>query len=394
VSNGTGGKAAQGLGLAAAKPVLPFTPVSPYPWTGAPDPALQKALAAAAGDQANISRLGTKAHVPFSMIALATDGKHRYAGVSGTDMDFSGSLLKVAVMYAAFELRAAANRLIAALGIPYKPGQPQALPPAVPDAFNAPINDTADVRVRGKPGGQKFPKYDTILRFTGIGAPVGPVEFTDAFQTNLTGMIVHSGDAEAGACIRALGYAYLNAVLKTAGFFTPGARKGKEEGIWIAGDYESAPQVRIAALNDGSGALVMTTEAMCRLVAMIETGELVNDSALHGQSNLDMQDLLLSAAKGPDTPFISKVSSPLPFSIAKNKLGWAHLGRGEKGPAIASEASVLVWNATDPATAKKLADHKLTGTLVICWQNVNNDEVTEFDPIADIVTQTYRAILS
>jgi hypothetical protein len=389
MGNGTGGKVAQGLGLATAKPVLPFPVVSPYPWTGAPDPVLQQALAAAAGDTANTSRLGRKPHVPFSMIALATDGKHRYAGVYGTEMDFSGSLLKVGVMYAAYELRAAANRLAAAQAI-----RSQAdLTTALPTTFDKPVNDTADMRLRGKPRGQKSPMYNTILRFTGNPAPLGPVEFTDAFGTSVNDMIVISGDHQAGECIRALGYAYLNAVLKAAGFFTPGARKGKEQGIWIAGDYESSPQVRIAARNDTDGALVMTTEAMCRLVAMIETGELVNDSALHGESNLDMNDLLLSAAHGPDTPFISQVSSTSPFSIEKNKLGWAHLGRKETGPAVASEASVLAWDASEASTAKKLADHKLTGKLVICWQNVNNDEVTHFDGIADIVIQAYQALL-
>jgi len=327
--------------------------------------------------------------VPFSMIALATDGKHRYAGVFDTEMDFSGSLLKVGVMYAAFELRAAANRLVAAKGITSQAD----LTKALPAAFDKPVNDTADMRLRGKPGGRKSPTYDIILRFTGTPKPLGPVEFTDAFGTNVDEMIRISGDHQAGECIRALGYAYLNAALKTAGFFTPGARKGKEQGIWIAGDYESSPQVRIAARNDTDGALVMTTEAMCRLVAMIETGELVNDSALHGESNLDMNDLLLSAAHGLDIPYISKVSSTSPFSIEKNKIGWAHLGRGETGPAIASEASVLAWDTSEAAIAKKLADHKLTGKLVICWQNVNNDEVTHFDGIADIVIQAYQALL-
>jgi hypothetical protein len=150
----------------------------------------------------------------------------------------------------------------------------------------------------------------------------------------------------------------------------------------------------------------MTTEAMCRLMALIETGALVDDTAVHGTSNQEMQDLLAETAVGIapsstpfDPPFIGRVSKTLPFTVRKNKLGVAALGRREEGPRVASECSVLTWNtdaASDPAgaVAPALAAHKLTGTLIICWQNVHLDEVDNFDGLADIVTQTYGGLLA
>src|SRR5579885_2238289 len=76
-------------------PMNPFALVTPYPYVGVPDPTLQAELTKAMTLKANTDRLGDDPHVPFSMIALATDGKHRYAGVLDAEMDFSSSLLKV-----------------------------------------------------------------------------------------------------------------------------------------------------------------------------------------------------------------------------------------------------------------------------------------------------------
>ena len=224
-------------------------------------------------------------------------------------------------------------------------------------------------------------------------------------------MIPPSNDQAAGQCIRALGYAYLNAVLMKAGFFVPGRMRGDERGIWIGGDYEGSAQQRINAVNDGTGAVVTTTAAMCRLVALIETGDLVNDTASGGTSNQEMKNLLAEAALGVppappiDTPIITtaaprtKAFADEPFTLVRGKLGFAGLGRGESGPKVDSECSVLAWKtdaAADPSgdIKKALADRKLTGTLVICFQNVVHNDVTDFQVFADVVNQSYGALLA
>jgi len=403
------GQVAQGIGLALPAPILPFPPLEPHRWTGVADPTLDQLLNHALQDPANLSRLGTTPRVPFSMIALATDGKHRVAGnpEAASDMDFSGSLLKVAVMYAAFELRAAANRLALARSIKSNAG----LLTALAKEFDKPIRNAAQPRLRDlpRPGG---PRYGDILAFTNAAAPAGPVAFSTAaapvksFTTALHEMIVPSDNGLAGQCIRALGYAYINAVLTQAGFFVPSVTEGLERGIWIAGDYGSAAQQRVNAQNDGKGALVMTTEAMCRLVAMLEAGVLVDDSAAAGTSNQEMKALLAEAAIGAapafqpvDPPFIGRPPSfgTQPFTVVRNKLGLAGLDRGGSGPKVASECSVLAWKTgatadPDGKVKKSLADRRLTGTLILCWQNARAD--LQLEVLSDIVTQSYGRLLT
>jgi hypothetical protein len=402
MSNGNqpAAKVAQGVGVAAPPPVLPFPSTASKSLTGAADGALLRLLNAACSDAANTSRLGAHPHVPFSMIALGTGGQLRYAGFHDDEMCFSASLLKVAVMYAAFELRAAANRLVAARGITTQADLEQKLA----DTFDGVIRKTALGRINALPAAAAH--YGDIFQLTGQPAPQGPVAFIDTkngFKDALHNMVVVSDDDGASQCINALGFSYLNAVFMTAGFFTPGKLRGDERGIWVGGDYKNAQQSRIRAVNeldDRTGALVMTTEAMCRLMAMIATGQLVNDTAAKGTSNQEMQDLLIETATQGNGPFIKDVAAAQPFTLKMNKLGIAKLGRREQGAAVASECSVLTWNtdaASDPTgdIAKALAKQNLTGTLVICWQNVHDAEIhRKYDAIADITTQTYNGLLN
>ena len=93
---------------------VPVTPAFP----------LQQYLENAYGQAVGAGKLGAqpaddsiaKLHVPISLFAHVRSGdNHYYAGVHDGEMHFSASLLKVAAMYAAFNLRAEA-RAIAALG--------------------------------------------------------------------------------------------------------------------------------------------------------------------------------------------------------------------------------------------------------------------------------------
>lgn len=66
-----------------------------------------------------------------------------------------------------------------------------------------------------------------------------------------------------------------------------------------------------------------------------------------------------------------------------------------------SDRSARFWKwktdaASDPGAvfAAGIAKHKLTGVLVICWQNlVVSDDVQTFEEIGDIVEQTYGEFL-
>jgi CubicO group peptidase (beta-lactamase class C family) len=410
----------------------PVSPFGTYAWTGATNATLEDLLTKEVAKPANMTSLHAPSPIPFSMIALAKDGKHLYAGSSSKDaisgvvtrldleMDFSASLLKVGVLYAATELLAAVNRLVAQDSITSQAD----LVSACQKKFTPEIDKAAWARVRNKPrvsssNPASFPDWDNIFSWTGKAEPDGPVEFStkavttnrigfrpngtwgalvlnNTFAVSLRDMITVSGDIEAAQCIAGLGYAYLNAVMIKGGFFDPSATKGHERGIWIAGDYENMLQERIKAVNDRDGALVMCTEAMCRMMAMIESGVLVNDTAVGGKSNENMRNALATTMTH-NQPFIQRLSATAPaspFTLTRNKLGYGFKGKSTT-EILTSECSVLQWKLDAAGNTQKLLDkHKLTGTLIVCWQNVRWDLFDWFDPIADIVAQTLTNFLA
>ncbi|MEO8880072.1 MAG: hypothetical protein ABI446_06700 [Gemmatimonadaceae bacterium] len=403
----TAPKVADRIGVGHSDPISPF---GTYTWTGAPNDVLKTKLLAAI--DANKADLGPHPRVPFSIIALVKDGKHLYAGNEyDQEMHFSASLLKVAVMYVAYELRAAATRVVV-LDDDIK--TQQQFSDALTAAFKKAIDSTARPDLVGHPQPDwrhptPTPNYLDTLSLLDRHDPKNPVEFcledrvTDRTEYGtpvhdnqpywkaLQRMIKISHDNSAAQCIAGLGYGYINAALKTAGFFVPHAEKKKVRGIWVAGDYENLGQFRIYAQNDGDGALVMCTEAMCRLVAMIESGDLVNDIAVGGTTNQQMKDLL--AATHHNTPYISAFS-PAPFTIVRNKLGFGFLGKTNVR-SVSSECSVLSWTLDAAGETQKLLDkHNLTGSFVFCWQNVRTDLIPNFTPLGKIAAQTYQEFLN
>ena len=94
----------------AVQPDLPFSPMR-YPTVSTPDDVLQAKLDAALSAQKAAGRFGANSHVAFSVIVISKTGDHKYAGQFDEEMHFSASLVKVAAMYAAHELLAAARRL-------------------------------------------------------------------------------------------------------------------------------------------------------------------------------------------------------------------------------------------------------------------------------------------
>ena len=107
----------------------PLFPEKPYAITLTPDHRLQELLANNVKTLITYARHGAKRPTPrqqvaFTLILMAKDGNHRYAGVLDDALCYSASLLKVGVMYAAYEYRAAANRFL----------QANTIDPARPDA--------------------------------------------------------------------------------------------------------------------------------------------------------------------------------------------------------------------------------------------------------------------
>jgi hypothetical protein len=351
---------------------------------------------------------GTHPHIPFSMMFLATspDGPHIYAGVDHTVMYFSASLLKVGVMFAAFELRESADRLASTLTIPPDTNTPEQQQTWLVNALNQAFKQGLAHSSRARQLDSltpNTPRYGSIFSFdptrdpfavdfnstspTSVysGSLTGNGAFRAAaaaqpFSVNLNKMITVSGDFEASQCIQALGFTYINAALANGGFFRTG-----DYGIWISGDYDLLEVRPVATMNDGDGKLVMDTQTMCRVFALIELNKLVDQL-----SSEAMHDLLAGTLTS-DPPWITRddqdnTITTLPYTVLTNKLGVDHLGRpGHLGQNVYSECSVLQWHTSDTSTVNKLSALGLSRKIVVCWQNLQENQTKTFSGIRDMV---------
>jgi hypothetical protein len=323
-------------------------------------------------------------HIPITIVAL--DGSGQAAGQNEFDMYYSGSLLKVAAMYAAYQLRIAVNDLAATLPI-----DPADDATATTNLFNT-IRATFDDEIANKVAllpafidrGLRVPKYETI--FTATRPPGGrfTLEFTTGdhsadpehvpsatFEPNLFDMIVGSHNAAAGFCIRNLGYGWINGLLESAGLFfpmkvPPAGRSGL--GIWLAGDYGSAKVATIESVNDGDVKQVTDTQHMAQLFTLLSNKTLVRNVANPPfmTGNVAMLELLARAVDHPHARSLLKRSSPAPsFTVLHSKIG---VGELKGGACIDIPARGVV---TDRCTYSEAAILESGGRkFVVVWQGI------------------------
>ena len=298
-------------------------------------------------DDDRFSGLPDPRHIPVTIVAL--DGSGQAAGQNEFDMYYSGSLLKVAAMYAAYQLRLAVNDLAAAL--PIDPANDATATTNLFNTIRATFNDEIANKVALLPAfidrELRVPKYDII--FTATRPPGGRfiLEFTtgnhsadpehvpsDTFEPNLVDMIVGSHNASAGFCIRNLGYGWINGLLESAGLFfpmkvPPAGRSGL--GIWLAGDYGGAKVATIESVNDGDVKQVTDTQHMAELFTLLFNKTLVrnvgNPPFMTG--NVAMLELLSRAVDHPHAPSLLMRASPAPsFTVLHSKIGVGELKGG------------------------------------------------------------------
>jgi hypothetical protein len=389
-TEGGGGTGGGGDSQKSAGPKM-----SPFPQK-LPDPlnigsgfsnAIQVALDHSIGgvmDDPRFSGLPDPRHIPITIVAL--DGSGQTAGQNEFDMYYSGSLLKVAAMYAAYQLRIAVNDLAAAL--PIDPADDAA---ATTNLFNT-IRATFDNEIANKVAllpafidrALRVPKYDII--FTATRPPGGrfTLEFatgdhsadpehvpSDTFEPNLFDMIVGSHNASAGFCIRNLGYGWINGLLESAGLFfpikvPPAGRSGY--GIWLAGDYGNAKVATIESVNDGDVKQVTDTRHMAQLFTLLFNKTLVRNVANPPfmTGNVAMLDLLSQAVHHPHARSLLIRSSPAPsFTVLHSKIG---VGELKGGACIPIPARGIV---TDRCTYSEAAILDSGGRkFVVVWQGI------------------------
>ena len=403
---------------------------------------------------------GLKTHIPFSIFLEGVPGAdYIYAGnsfeINGTvhHLDelecFSGSLIKIAAMFAAFTLRREADVLRTDMrdGI-----------------VNEPLSKFFDkLAQRVNPTSDAVPEIMTAARIPKNNIPMVPslrdilsitdldtaVTFTADFRAHLRRMIIRSRDCDTAECIFRLSYPYINVKLMNEGYFHRDSMKG----IWLCGDYfpsggcakeaqESKLQykatgqefVRIDTVNDcdqtkhppfcGS-AQNTTSKEMARLFLNILHEELVDPTSAH-----EMRLLLFEAQNGSpkDTPppifaredFSFLEVDPRPdandplhsnratgnvatkFTIEGVKIGQGEIKTDPDRGAIQvrSEGSIIKWNNItkdepnfDPKLLKNFEDCNLTGQAAICWQNLSTS-TPNTDGIIEIINDSISGFIN
>jgi hypothetical protein len=327
------------------------------------DPLVADAKLQAALDAAIASGPGAAWRVPVAIVALNADGKRPMASFRGDEVHYSASLVKVAAMYSAFELRSTLQKIAGELGAKTSPKE------LLADA--ARYLDPQIVAKAGTiaafKGLQKIhavPKYSSAFA---VGpAPDLKVSFTPGFANHVQEMIRVSNNGSAAESIHGSGYGYLNGALASAGFLDTGTTNG----IWLAGDYNSNyPYFRIDSVNDQLVAQAATVRKMVRMFTLIHDGKLVDAAA----SN-EMLALLAMSAAVPGEVWINQAAN-INFKSTHNKIGLGPLKpKNNNGVDVYSEGSIL--------------NHTASGReFAVVWQNLIWDP-NGFDDIASVLRHT------
>jgi hypothetical protein len=327
----------------------------------------------------------------LSILMIDSDGNNHYAEINGTRMDYSGSLVKAAALYAAFDLRSAARQ--------HAKDQDFLTKRAFFDSFTPAIDtSTAIQRLKDFATGLK-PDLNKI--FQGFKA-TGPdkVEFTDDFQRDLDNI---GENVNAGRIIRALGYSYINASMIRGNFFDPDP--AQLNGIWLAGDYSGEQilkSVRVPVANDtvaGGSGQAITTKEMSRMFYLVHAGQgfsHVTDATERTAANQGTHAILRTQGSFfEDTTSTVDITVTPEFSAHCAKVGIGTLGPiGTPGPRVISEGAVMIWiDDTQIDTFNTTFKRKLTGNFVLCWQNMYHPH-SHFDALVRIINASILNFLS
>ena len=318
---------------------MPF-PTTPYASVLIDDTQMMAAVAGALSEAIGRFPVLGGTMPPISMVLVdesTSPPTFRHGGMAYRAMHYSGSLLKMAAMYAAFELRYRVN--VRAAGGDATAGN---LFDILKNEFD-PVIDAAVPRVNAEAAvtpAMRVPNYRAI--FAAIPLTTGGVaaEFAAAFRNNLVAMIVDSNNNAAGAVVQALGYSYINGALEAGGFFRSAF---PPNGVWLGGTFVGLrPPVRVDTENDGDSAQATTCSDMANLCAHIVQRTLVS-----AEASAQMNKLWYDAAHGIDASFIDherRALSTRSYSVTHTKVG---LGPLKTGATVASDATLLVHVPTE-----------------------------------------------
>jgi hypothetical protein len=317
---------------------------------------LSDAIAAVKGglSRSNQQRLDK---VAFCIAKLGTGHNPvEYAGVKEMDMLFSGSLVKVALLYASFELRARLNKLAPSVAWDWKPffAAVKSAIPWIPD-------HEAD----GKPSREMEMKIDDVVRI---------INTTDAGVLSYDLRPEHRADLEAifadqlhnrspQNVVHRLGYSWINGALAKAGFLDVKTKKG----TWLGNDIGAGwRQVHVPVATGGKSSEATTAVDLVNLLTCMHRGTLI-DAA----SSQEMMNIMARGGSWIST-LSQAAQNSLSFVSTGAKVG--HDGSDDaKVPSVKSEALFI--------------DHRGT-PFVAVWQNYPDASPNTNEDIVNV----YRAI--
>ncbi|MFI9587039.1 hypothetical protein ACIHCQ_35665 [Streptomyces sp. NPDC052236] len=349
-----------------------FTGAYPDPLASAADATMQSALKAKrqALSLAGAPNAGNLAMTVVVLTGFEGTRQHPWAGLRENEEHYASSLVKIAAMHAAFDLRASADQLATAGGLTTWPQ----IEAALVAAFNPEIAAHTPALISGSPslGAQdktRRPDYSAVLR-PGSG-PDFTVDFTQAQMDAFENMMVDQKNPGATVTIHGLGYPYLNGKIADDGFFD-----GTSHGVWLAGDYaQQWPAARIPCVNDVDTAQGTTARHLAKLMTL-----LADDVLVGPLSSAGMKDLMARAGN-----FFPGTTPPIwpangRFSATHGKVG---MGPLKSNQLVCSEALIVHDTVRDLR-------------FVVVWQNVIDQGLSErklFEPVAALAEATMNAFV-
>ncbi len=304
--------------------------------------------------------------VALIVARLTPAGTMEYAGVHETEMYFSASLLKVAMLYASFELEAQVNQLATDLPAPTAAKFLE----RVRLEFGKTIERSV-ARIN-RPGEWRTTKFKEVLRALPDGPNRFRVELHPTHAADLGKIFtVQDKNIAPRDTMHRLGYSYVNRALEAAGFFNAASANG----IWTTADYGSWPDFHVPVATrggrperNGSSSAAMTALAMASLLAHLQRGTLV-DAAASARMRTIFQ-------AGADWSWMQDFT---PTAAASFTVTGCKIGESPSG-------SAFVGNVySEGAWLRRKSD---AAEFVLVWQNVH--ESLPFPPIFRAIDAVVR----
>jgi hypothetical protein len=307
---------------------------------------------------------------------------HGAAGHHDSEEYFSGSLVKMAAVFAAFELRAAARNVASKGQFPTVPAFFENLR----SEFNSQIKGSLPLpilRAAGITDVHVMPTYEKVLSASSGADGSLTVNFEPTFATNVSRIVQDQGQNVAvHDCIHHLGYGYMNCALEAGGFF----HAGSSTGIWLAGDYSGGkdwPYVRIPCINDVDTASGTTTAQLAKLFTLLVDDKLfVERDQFGGRVRSGSGDMLNIMPVGSQSWFQMDKPTDIWPTTGPLKVLQAKVGEGplKTGAMVFSEAAIV-----------RFQDASHNAEFVIVWQNVK--DASDLQSVASMIEKTIRGYL-